>query len=293
MRIRLMILLCCMSVLACVHAAPPSYRLGPDDVVSVTVLRHPEFSGEFLVTPDGWVAVPVIGKTMVAGKTIDEFAAVVNKGLKNRLRHPEVTVSLKTPRMQRIYVLGAVVKPGILEYKAGWHVTEALAAAGGLLDNGLQADISVMHADGTTTAIDLSAMLQDGKATAASQLFPDDVVIVQKRYSRIAVLGFVNKPGYYDLQNGQPMHLSEAIGMAGGVESKRGQLKEVAVLRTQDGKQQRIVVNLEAFLRQADVKQNPELLAGDVIYIPETRKPDWSSIFQIISSIGITGSLLK
>jgi len=297
MRIRLVILLCC----AFLGIAPvvgqtisPIYPLGPEDVVSVTVLKHPEFSGEFLIPPDGMVNFPVVGKVMVNGKTTAELTDVLVKGLSTRLKAPEVTVTLKSQRLQRIYVLGAVKTPGILDYKAGWRVTEALAAAGGTLDNTLQADVTILHVDGTATDLNLGAILREGKVGADAKLAAGDVVMVQKHYARIAVLGFVNKPGYYDLEDGKPLRLTDAIGMAGGTDIKRGQLGEVAVLHTrEDGKQERKVYNLEKFLRKAEMKQNPEVVAGDVIYVPETKKPDWTTIFQVISSIGITGSLLK
>lgn len=297
MRIRLMILLCCAFagiVQVQGQTISPLYPLGPEDVVAVSVLKHPEFSGEFLIPPDGWVNFPVVGKVMVNGKTTAELTDVLVKGLKTRLKAPEVTVTLKTQRLQRIYVLGAVKTPGILDYKAGWRVTEALAAAGGMLDNTLQADVTILHVDGTATALDLGAILREGKVGADAKLAAGDVVMVQKHYARIAVLGFVNKPGYYDLQDGKPLRLTDAIGMAGGTDIKRGQLGEVAVLHTrEDGKQERKVYNLEKFLRKAEIKQNPEVVAGDVVYVPQTKKPDWTTIFQIISSIGITGSLLK
>ncbi|MHB0936210.1 MAG: polysaccharide biosynthesis/export family protein [Armatimonadota bacterium] len=297
MRIRLMILLCCAFagiVQIKAQTILPLYPLGPEDVITVTVLKHPEFSGEFLIPPDGWVNFPVVGKVMVSGKTTTELTGVLVKGLKTRLKAPEVTVTLKTQRLQRIYVLGAVKTPGILDYKAGWRITEALAAAGGTLDNTLQADVTVLHTDGSSTALDLGAILREGKVGADAKLAAGDVVMVQKRYARIAVLGFVNRPGYYDLQDGKPLRLTDAIGMAGGTDSKRGQMGEVAVLHTRgDGTQERKVYNLEKFLRKGEMKQNPEVSAGDVIYVPETRKPDWGAIFQIISSIGITGSLLK
>ena len=297
MRIRLMILLCC-ALLGIVQAVgqtiSPLYPLGPEDVVAVTVLKHPEFSGEFLIPPDGWVNFPVAGRVMVNGKTTAQLTDVLVKGLKTRLKAPEVTVTLKTQRLQRIYMLGAVKTPGILDYKAGWRITEALAAAGGTLDNTLHADVTILHANGSTTALDLGAILREGKVGADAKLAPGDVVMVRKHYARIAVLGFVNKPGYYDLVDDRPLRLSDAIGLAGGTDSKRGQLGEVAVLHTrEDGKQERKVYNLEKFLRKGDVKQNPEVAAGDVIYVPETKRPDWTTIFQIISSIGITGSLLK
>lgn len=289
----LVLLLGCLGVMVGQGFAQtaPNYRLGPEDVINISVIRHPEFSGEFLIPPDGVINMPVVGKTMASGKTIDELTAYVLKSLNSRLRNPEVTVTLKSARMLRMYVLGAVVKPGVYDFKSGWRITEALAVAGGVLDNA-RADAMVIRTDGATTPVDLMSILRDGKNAANLTLSSGDVVIVQKHVTRIAVLGFVNKPGYYDIDDSRPIFLSDAISLASGADNRRGGLTSVAILRTKDGKQQRLVYDQNKFLKKGDAKQNPQVFPGDIVYVPETKKPDWSFITQLITSAGIIHAIL-
>jgi protein involved in polysaccharide export with SLBB domain len=47
--------------------APESYRVGSEDVVNVAVARHPEFSGEFYVPPDGVITLPAAGPIPTQG----------------------------------------------------------------------------------------------------------------------------------------------------------------------------------------------------------------------------------
>ncbi len=127
--------LCLIAVTACGFslADPPSaYRLGAEDVVTVSVLKHIEYSGDFLVAPDGTIELPGAGKVLATEKTVAELQTEITTRLSDRLRAPEVTVTLHMPRMQRIYVVGLVKQPGIFDAKPTWRVTEALAAAGGL-----------------------------------------------------------------------------------------------------------------------------------------------------------------
>lgn len=360
MRIPIIILLLWLSVLAALatHAA---YRLGPEDVISVTVQRHPEFSGNFLIPPDGVVDLPAAGKTPANGRTLEELTGDVRARLGKRLRKPEVTIVLRTARPQHVYVLGAVAKPGVYDLQEGWRVTEALAAGGGLTAPEDSVRINVMregkpvaeHASTMQTALRhgdtvkvelLRAMsltvsgkvkqpgtyqIKDGDTlvtalTLAGGPLPEaalsrvtiqreglvpetvnlapallegnmaydvpvkagDLVIVPESTARIAVLGFVNQPGYYTLIDGKPITLSDAISMAKGSENKRGGMTAVAVLRTEGGKQQRSTYNLQKFLKGGDLAQNPLIKNGDIVFVPETKRMNWDLLLQALSSVG-------
>jgi len=162
-------------------AAAP-YQLGPEDVITVTVQRHPEFSGEFLIPPDGVIDLPVIGKMQASGKTIAEFTDLVVKGLKARLRAPEVNVSLKTPRLQRIYVMGGVVKPGVYDLKPGWRVLEVLTAAGGVVskEGKMNAVVLVRKIDGKEQrqTCNIERFLKKADISQNPTVQPGDVVFV-------------------------------------------------------------------------------------------------------------------
>ena len=90
------------------------------------------------VTPDGTVALPLVGTVMVGGKTVDEVHEEINilyheKGLTDL----EVTVNLHTIAPLRVYVLGEVRKPGLVLSQTGTDsdinhlsLVQALAEAG-------------------------------------------------------------------------------------------------------------------------------------------------------------------
>jgi protein involved in polysaccharide export with SLBB domain len=89
------------------------YRLGPNDVISVSVFDSPEFNYEkILVQPDGNVVMAPFGTMQVAGMTIDEFKGDLEDRLKTYLNDPQVSVRLDTTKPFTVYVSGAVQKPG-------------------------------------------------------------------------------------------------------------------------------------------------------------------------------------
>lgn len=357
---------------ASADTGPAPYKLGPEDVISVTVARHPEFSGDFYIPADGVVNLPSVGRMTAGGKTLEELTNEVASRLRERLREPEVTISLRTARMQRVYVLGAVNNPGPYDMKPGWRVTESIAAAGGLaqgiefsdccatilrastgdretvklsdvfqgtneanmpinsgdvvtinaeetipvyvmgkvktpglyrlgkasagvmaaltLAGGVSEDaainrITITHLNGESLVVDLAPALLQGKQESVAKLQAGDLVVVPEETARVAVLGFVNEPGFYLLKSGTKLTLSDALGLAKGAD-KRGKLGAVAIIRTKEGKQERLVCDLGKFLKSGDPAQNPEVLPGDVVYVPETSKPDWNTIFNALTSVG-------
>jgi polysaccharide export outer membrane protein len=89
-----------------------NYLLGPDDVVRVVVEQHPEWSGEFVVSPEGKVVVPGLCEINAEGLDREllkkEFAA----HLENYIDNPKVTIDIARYASQVIYVLGEVSAPG-------------------------------------------------------------------------------------------------------------------------------------------------------------------------------------
>jgi polysaccharide export outer membrane protein len=113
-------------------AQAQEYRLGPEDVLTVTVQRHPEMSVEQVtVTSTGKIDLPAAGTIVVSNRTIRQVTADITQRLSKTLRRPQVTVALKQQRVRQVFVLGnAVEKTGPYEIKSGWRVSNVLALAG-------------------------------------------------------------------------------------------------------------------------------------------------------------------
>lgn len=365
------------------------YDLGPEDVIAVVVVNHPEFSGEFTVPQSGVVQVPAVGDVSVTGKTLEELTTLVKNALGKRLREPEVSIALRKARVQRVYAVGDIRTPNAFDWKPGWTVKELLSSAGGLLPGleladvtvrveratktkasfvlplntilespkdgeldtrvypsdvvtftrvstfpvyvggkvkqpgqvilrsdsarlieaitGAQgfvegaaiSEVNVVHADGTNEKFNLSGLFNQDSLAAASDsitkspmLVRGDIVIVPETQDKFAVLGYVGKSGYFPLKPDKPITITEAIAQAEGSNIK-GRLSRVGLVRMKDGKQTTTIYNVGKFIAGKDPTQNPRVMPGDIIYVPESDRVEVASVLSGISAFGILLNAVK
>lgn len=113
-------------------AALEDYRIGPADVLHITVWRNDQLSGEVPVRPDGKISLPLLNDVQAAGRTALELRDEIARRLKEYVTSPAVTVAVKEINSLKVNVLGQVEKPGVIEVKRRVSVLEAIALAGGL-----------------------------------------------------------------------------------------------------------------------------------------------------------------
>src|SRR5688572_28479391 len=96
-----------------------NYSIGPDDVVNVVVIGQKEMTGEFPVDRDGMLVFPVLGKVKAAGLSAPELERKITTLLSDGiLRRPQVSVAVREFRSQKVFVTGAVGRPGTYAVKA-------------------------------------------------------------------------------------------------------------------------------------------------------------------------------
>jgi polysaccharide biosynthesis/export protein len=113
---------------------PKAYVIGPEDVISVNVWREPANSGQFVVRPDGRIAIPLVGEVQAAGLTPERLSAAIAEGLQKVMTHPEVTVGVERVNSKKYYIQGEINRPGAYSLAVPTSVLEALVNAGGFRD---------------------------------------------------------------------------------------------------------------------------------------------------------------
>jgi polysaccharide export outer membrane protein len=111
------------------------YLIGAGDILEITTWKEPDFSREeVLVRLDGKLSFPLLNDVQGAGLTTVELKRVIEKGLKDYVSNPVVTVNVRSPLSKRFYILGEVVHTG--EYPLVKHLTvlQAFALAGGFTE---------------------------------------------------------------------------------------------------------------------------------------------------------------
>lgn len=109
---------------------PRTYKIGPEDVLGVNVWKEREFSGEYVVRPDGKITMPLIGDLAASGLTPEQLQARITEALTKYLNQPQVIVSVSQVRSKRYYVSGEVNKSGPVALVTPTTIMQALSSAG-------------------------------------------------------------------------------------------------------------------------------------------------------------------
>ncbi|SFV32755.1 polysaccharide export outer membrane protein [Hyphomicrobium facile] len=124
-------------------AGASGYKIGPQDVLDISVFKVPELSKSLQVADSGNINLPLVGEMPAAGRTPEELEADLTRQLGRKyLQSPQVTVYVKEYNSQRITVEGAVKKPGVYPFRGKGSLLQYLAMAEGL--DSLSSDSTVL-----------------------------------------------------------------------------------------------------------------------------------------------------
>lgn len=121
------------------------YRIGPEDVLEISVWKEPELQREVLVRPDGGISFPLAGDVPAAGRTPGEIQAEITERIEKYIPQAVVTVSVKKISGYTIFVIGKVNKPGQFNVGRYVDVIQALTLAGGLTPFASEGNIKVLR----------------------------------------------------------------------------------------------------------------------------------------------------
>jgi len=113
-----------------VSVAGPSYIIGADDTLYISVWKESDLTATLPVRPDGMVSLPLLNDVRAAGLTPMQLAASIQEKLKKYVTDPRVTVVVTAMHSQRIYVTGEVLHTGAMPLLPNMTVLQALANAG-------------------------------------------------------------------------------------------------------------------------------------------------------------------
>jgi polysaccharide export outer membrane protein len=237
------------------------YRVGPQDVLTITSYDQADLSGKFTVETDGTFTFPLIGRVKAGGLTLRALEDSLKTRLKDEgfFRNPQVTVSVETYRSQKIYVIGEVRSPGPYPLSGDMSLVEAIARAGSTLPSA-SGEAIIVHATpgaigplapsqgANTETVDLRA-LQNGAATLNIVLRDGDTISVLRAES-VYVLGQVKNPNAYALQQKNTTVL-QALSLAGGV-TDRGSMNRIKLTRIVKGDKKELKVKLTDIVQPGD-----------------------------------------
>jgi polysaccharide biosynthesis/export protein len=267
------------------------YVLGPGDVIEVSVIGIPGLDQkEFALDGQGRISLPYLKQVRLQGMTAHEaeikIAALYEVSL---LEDPQVSVRIKEFKSQYCYVLGAVQKPGRFQLAQQISLLDALTLAGGLTD---KADVRIMiyhspaqpsqqgappglPAQGIQPAnstpaqeINLADLLNLTDPQRNLVIHSGDIVNVpERRQGLYFVLGDIQRPGAFPIQNNEKATLSKALANAGGP-LRTAAAGKTTIIRPKPGSDlpEQIKVDANAVLK-GEIR-DIELRENDVVLVP-------------------------
>lgn len=274
---------------------PENYLIAPEDVLQIDVWGEPELTKmQVQVTPDGNITVPFIGPMTAEGKTQQQLADDIAAAYVERdiLINPKISVRLMIIHKPTVYVLGQVARQGVVEFKDGDTLLEALAQAGiNRSDALLEQATLTRRGSNEPIPVNLKALLDKGDMSQNHVLQKGDTIYIpEDTLNKYYVLGEVLRPNIYPLDDN--ITVLSAISAAGGP-TPRGKLKGTMLIRGDADNPEKVPVNIAKLIESGDVTQDIKLKPGDVVYVPETSKPDWSKISSFLNTLMSVSYLRK
>jgi len=164
-----------------VEPAADEYRIGPEDVLDVTVWNHPDLARVVPVRPDGRISLPLVNDIVVSGLTAQQLRDILIQKFTLFVPSPEVSIIVRDIHSFKVSVLGNVRTPGRFELKSRATVLDALALAQGLTEFAERRRIIVLRHDGAALKrirFDYDDSVSEGGTAPAMFLRPGDTVFV-------------------------------------------------------------------------------------------------------------------
>jgi polysaccharide export outer membrane protein len=140
------------SLAAMSNPGSESYKIGPLDILDISVYEVPDLSKTVQVSANGTINMPLVGEVSASGKTADELEQDLTSKLGSRyLQNPQVTVLVKEFNSSRITVTGEIRKPGVYPYR-GESLLQFVSMAGGVTDNANSTILIVREVNGQRSA---------------------------------------------------------------------------------------------------------------------------------------------
>ncbi len=285
-------------------------RIGPDDLLNITIFEAPEMNSTVRVSAVGQISLPLLGVIHASGLTPGELESALQGMLRQKyMKDPHVGVFLQELQSHPVSVVGAVKMPGVYQIRGTKTVIEVLSMAQGLADDAGDT-VFVMHGSAssglgtsngsdpvpvgnasnlslsdmlvnstrsqssTTEKIDgveeinLKKLLESSDSTLNVPIRPGDIVKVP-RAGIVYVVGEVNKPGGFVLQNNESISVLQALALAQGT-THTSAIRQARIIRTDPatGTRTEIPMNLGKIFsgKKADALLQPK----DIVFVPNS-----------------------
>jgi polysaccharide biosynthesis/export protein len=243
--------------------------IGPGDLLDLSVYDVPELVLKVRVDVNGCVSLAFLGDVKLAGMTVGNAQRLIAHELIQRqlVKDPQVSIFIEQFATQGITVYGEVNTPGIYPLMGPHHLYDVISAAGGLtLKSGRT--VTILHfgqSDHPEVVVLANINPTENPLEHTNvPIYPGDTVIVSKA-GMVYVLGEVNKPGAFLMEDNTSISVLKATAMAGGT-TRLASLKGSLILRKSPAGTTQTRIPLDKIYHGK--AQDLQLHAEDIVFVP-------------------------
>jgi polysaccharide export outer membrane protein len=270
------------------------YKVGPQDILLVTVWDHPEITlplGQYrtdaatgmVVDEDGYLFFPYINRVKVGGLTVTQVRELLTEKLSKVLQRPQVDAKVVGFRSQKIYVGGEVRNPATYNVTdIPFTLSEAINRAGGFMPTADQSRLVLSRGERTWT-LNFQDLQARGNRIDQILLKDGDSLLVQNREeSAVYLMGEVTRPSSVATHNGR-LSLAQALSEAGGINNMSADARSIYILRRGKADNTVDVFHLDAYNPVAMVMADRfALQARDVVFVDAGTLVRWNKVMTLL-----------
>ncbi len=158
----------------------PEYRLGPEDVLRISVWENRELTLDVVVRPDGKISFPLIQDVQAEGLTAAELASSIHQKLLSFIMDPQVSVIVTQVNAPKVFVIGNVTRPGPYPLRSDTSILQALSLAGGFTQFASPRSIKLVRGTGAkqeVKKVNYYSLIESG-GEGNYLLKPGDTIVV-------------------------------------------------------------------------------------------------------------------
>lgn len=241
-----------------------AYRIGPGDVLTISVWDNKDLDRVVFVRPDGNISLALAGEIMAGGLTVGELTARLTELYRTTIKGAQVTVGVQEIRSRPVYFVSGVRQTGPLQLIQDLTLLQAISLAGGFLPEADLQSAFIVRGE-IVIAVDFVRLMNEPDLTQNLRLQPGDTIVVPQAES-VYVQGEVNKPGL--LKYTKELTIVRAIASAGGF-TEVANAKGVSVLRQNGAAKERLTVNVRDMMTDPQSAPDVPLKPNDIIIVPQ------------------------
>ena len=193
-----------------------NYQLAPGDTIQITITGLYPSNENYQVMNDGTISLENVYPLSVNNLKLSQVSKLVLDKIQLDDASAEVFIRLNNARLVTVQISGNVKSPRTIAVPAYTPLSRVIAYSGGISDSGSLRNISLSQIGEATQTVDFYNFLQNALPKLDPLIKNGSRIFVPFKGSTIAVTGFVNNPGIYELPNGKSeISIKNLLSMTG------------------------------------------------------------------------------